>query len=215
MEKISKFKLRIKLLKYAKYGFFLAAIPSVVLVIFRCPYTVPFLACDLCAVLDCPSRHYRKPILVGLLGYVAVTKSDFCGRVCPLGTLHDIFTKIRLTISKKSFKISPELKLIFELLKYTIFAFVIVALLNGNPRFYTPIQAGNLLNSIWISIVAGGDAYLGRLLLVLGAISIGIILPRFWCRYACPYGTTIQLTKKGITKIKQHKCSNCGKHDTN
>ena len=88
------------------------------------------------------------------------------------------------------------MKVILDLLKWTVFLFVIVALINGNPRFYIPIHAGGLWDSIQLSLMAGGKAYYARLLLVLGAISLGLIIPRFWCRYVCPYGTTIQLTKK-------------------
>lgn len=213
-EKTTKSK-KLLFFNIVKYAFFLVAIPSVFLVIFRCPYTVPFLVCDLCPVLDCPSKNFRSVIFGSLIGYVALARVDFCGKVCPLGTLNDIFSKIKMKISKKPIKLPLEMKVIFDLLKYTIFIFVIIALINGNPRFYIPIHAGALIDSIQLSLVAGGKAYYARLLLILGSLVLGLMIPRFWCRYVCPFGTTIQLTKKGITKVKEHKCTKCGKHDTN
>ncbi|MBP2144089.1 hypothetical protein J2127_001259 [Methanococcus voltae] len=191
--------------KFIKYGIFLISIPSLAIIVFRCPYIVPFVVCDLCPVVDCPSRQLRKPVFVAILGYLAVTRVDFCGRVCPYGTLNDVLYKIRTKIFKGNFKTNKEYKIIFNMLKYLIFTFAIIALIMGDPRFYSPIRTGSLLNSIWITLISGNNAYYGRLYLILLGLVLSMIIARFWCRYMCPYGTGIQALKKLYRKIVSKK----------
>jgi polyferredoxin len=194
-----------------KYSIFVIAFPTLVIVILRCPYVIPFLACDLCPVVDCPSKYYRKPFIAFVIGYIVLFRKDFCAWVCPYGTLNDLVYKIRRKASKISIKIPLELKLSFNILKYVVFAFVVIALLNGNPRYYVPIHTSDLITSIKLAYLTGGDVYFARLYLILGALLLGFLIPRFWCRYLCPLGTTFQLIKKGFRRFK--KCSKCGGYD--
>ncbi|MCS3901310.1 4Fe-4S binding protein [Methanococcus voltae] len=187
--------------KLIKYGIFLVSIPSLAIIVFRCPYIVPFVVCDMCPVVDCPSRHLRKPVFALILGYLAITRVDFCGRVCPYGTLNDVLYKIRTKIFKGNFKTNKEYKIIFNVIKYLIFTFAVIALLMGDPRFYSPIRTGSLLNSIWITLISGNNAYYGRLYLILLGLVLSMIIARFWCRYMCPYGTGIQALKKLYRKV--------------
>ena len=209
-----KFKRILSLI--VKYGVFIVAIPTLAIVILRCPYVIPFLACDLCPVVDCPSKYYRKPFIAFVIGYIALFRKDFCAWICPYGTLNDIIYKIRRKISKKSLKIPLELKLTFNFLKYVVFVFAIIALLNGNPRYYIPIHTSSLITSIKLAFLTAGNAYYARLALILIGLILGILIPRFWCRFLCPYGTTFQLIKKAFRKVKtqiqkEHKCEKCSK----
>ena len=129
-----KFKRILSLI--AKYGVFIVAFPTLAIVILRCPYIVPFLACDMCPVVDCPSKYHRREFVAFAIGYIALFRKDFCGWVCPYGTLNDIIYKIRRKFSKNAYKIPLELKLSFNFLKYVVFFFIIIAILNGNPRYY-------------------------------------------------------------------------------
>ncbi|HIP34649.1 MAG TPA: 4Fe-4S binding protein [Methanothermococcus okinawensis] len=203
---------------FVKYGIFIGVIPTVIFVIFRCPYMIPFLACDMCPVVDCPSKYYRRPFVAFVIGYMFLFRKDFCSGVCPFGTLNDIIYKVKRKISKSVVKLPLELKLSFNFLRYTIFAFAIIAIINGNPRYYIPIHTGDLITSIELTLMTAGNEYYTRLLLVFGGLLLAILIPRFWCRFLCPYGTAIQLTKKGIKKTKNKlkcnsKCDKCGNHD--
>ena len=159
---------------------------------------------------------YHLPInmIIGtttiLIVYLLVGGRSYCAWVCPYGTLNDLVYKIRRKVSKISIKIPLELKLSFNILKYVVFAFVIIALLNGNPRYYVPIHTSDLVTSIKLAYLTGGDVYFARLYLILGALLLGVLIPRFWCRYLCPLGTTFQLIKKGFRRFK--KCSKCGNY---
>ena len=65
--------------------------------------------------------------------------------------------------------------------------------------------------------MTAGSAYYARLLLILVGLSLAIVVPRFWCRFLCPYGTAFQLIKKGVRKVKNEfkceKCSKCENYD--
>lgn len=221
-------EIKLKLKKWfptiMKYLFFIVSLETIVLVILRCPYVIPFLACDMCPVVDCPSKYYRKPFVAFIVGYMIIFRADFCSKICPYGSLNDILYKIRRKISKKPFKLSLETKTILNFLKYLFFICAIIAIIYGNPRYYVPLHTSDLITSLKLAYLAAGNAYFARLYVIVGALLLGLLLiPRFWCRYICPLGTGIQLTKKGIRKIRKIKtvngvkscgdCSKCGKND--
>ena len=83
-----------------KYGIFIVALETIILAIFRCPYILPFLACDMCPVVDCPSKYYRKPFVAFIVGYMIVFRKDFCSKICPFGTLNDLIYRVRRRFQK-------------------------------------------------------------------------------------------------------------------
>ncbi|MCS3921898.1 hypothetical protein M2325_000571 [Methanococcus voltae PS] len=200
-----------------RYLFFLAGISSVIFAIFRCIYVVPFIACDYCNHYECPLKYTRTPLLVGVLGYMAVFKADFCTKICPFGTLNHILFKIRMKISKKTYNLSKHktLKNIIMVLKYSIFLFAIIAASLSmrsyllNPYGKNRAIAGTYIYDIAVTAILQNARIA---LVILGLLGV-IFIARFWRRYLCPYGTGIETVKKGYKLCKS--CKSCKVKNTN
>ncbi len=208
--------------KIVKYGVLIISIETILLVLLRCPFALPFLACDLCPIVDCPSKYYRNYFVMFIVGYMAVFRKDFCSKICPVGTINDLLYKFRRIISKKTIKITPDLKTVLMFLKYSVFLFAILAIIYGNPRYYIPIHTSDLITSIKLSYLSANSPYFIRLYSLIIALLLGLIIYRFWCRFLCPLGTGITLTKKTFKNLKNininencKKCSKCGKNGNN
>lgn len=138
----------------------------------------------------------------------------FCGQICPLGTLQEIFGQIgRKKISKRIVHSSKQER-IFRLLKYLILiVFVIGTWATGVLiiRAFDPWVAYAHVFSLeeMFEFPVG----LGILLIsVIGALW----LDRFFCKYLCPFGAFLGLLSPvGIFGISRNKetCIDCKKCD--
>ncbi|MCS3901316.1 4Fe-4S binding protein [Methanococcus voltae] len=194
-----------------RYLLFLVGIPAVLFSIFRCIYVVPFIACDYCTFYDCPMKYARTPLLIGVLGYMAVFKVDFCAKICPFGTLNHILFKLRMKISKTTYSLSKHktLKNIIIGVKYAIFLFAIVAAsLSMRSYLLNPTGRNRAIAGTYIYDIAKTEILRNSriILVIIGLLGL-IFIARFWCRYLCPYGTGIETIKKSYKLCTS--CNSC------
>ena len=159
-----------------------------------------------------------------VLGIGILIPRGFCGYICPLGTLIDLFD---WTIGKrvKQFQIKGRGRWVH--LKYYLLAGVLVAALFGVllsgfvaaipvvTRGFTfvlaPLQLG--LARGWYQVPPMNAGHLLSVLLFLAVLVLGLFQPRFWCRYVCPTGALFSLgnlfARVGERKV-EGSCIDCG-----
>ena len=148
----------------------------------------------------------------------------FCGYVCPLGTLIDLFDwGIGRRI--KRFRVTTRgwwVHLRFYLLTGVLVAAVCGVLLSGfvaavalltRGMLYTlaPLQLGLLRG--WDHVPSMNVGQYVSIALFLGILGLGLLRPRFWCVYLCPSGALLSVASmlSPIGRKVQSTCTQCGR----
>lgn len=161
---------------------------------------------------------FMLPLLAALLwGRV------FCGTVCPLGAIQQIASPL------KASPLPPKVHRFLLILPLVVLSLTVVGALLGRCSFvceidpYTPIFfQGYLIVQKLSSLVTAQFAEHGFLLacgatawlMLAGALIIGWIIPRVFCRYLCPYGVllgVISLVALRKRQIDADACEGCKK----
>jgi len=148
----------------------------------------------------------------------------FCGYVCPLGTLIDIF----------DWAIGRRVKLLrdgtegwWTNLRYFILALTLISaafglllsgfvaaipvVTRGMVFIFGPLQLG--LTRDWYLVPPMNAGHLVSIALFLVILSLGLLRRRFWCRYICPTGAIFSLAN--FLRLTERKveatCVECGK----
>jgi polyferredoxin len=158
-------------------------------------------------------------LLVAVLLTALLTRSAFCGWVCPLGFLQDLFSSFRNFLNKRFPLFRQGIKTLtlkgarlafldryLRMVKYLVLIWAISgAAVYGEMvlRDYDPWSA--LINIAEFSFTPG--------LVVLGITLVAsFFVERPWCRYACPLGAVSGLLGKFsqvYLKREAHACKDC------
>lgn len=148
----------------------------------------------------------------------------FCGYICPLGTLIDLFD----TVVGKRFK-TPDLPTNgwWVHIKYYLLTAVLVSgimgiLISGYVAAIPVITRGLLFIGEPIqtaatrglhAVVPFNWGHLVSLLLFFGVLCLGLIQPRFWCKYVCPSGAVFSLANafRLTHRHVESSCIHCNK----
>lgn len=149
-------------------------------------------------------------LAIGILLTTILFRKGFCGYICPFGTVQELLGKIK----KK--KYNPKFHHDLTFVKYFILiAILIITAYTGVLVFrsYDPfatffhfgkglfweVETDALITNVIAFVITAG--------VLIGAVFID----RFFCRYLCPLGATMNLFAFfGFTKIKRdHTCINC------
>ncbi|MCF7918973.1 MAG: 4Fe-4S binding protein [Candidatus Cloacimonetes bacterium] len=135
---------------------------------------------------------YPGAIILGLVIFVLTMflGRQFCGTVCPFGTMQDLIFSLNKKASKRNYKAMIPVKThnALKYFKYLILLWVAVSAWLGINYIY--MQA--------CPVLALGHP---QNLTVLGATSlfiiivIGYFIERFWCLYLCPYGALLNISQ--------------------
>ena len=148
----------------------------------------------------------------------------FCGYVCPLGTMIDLFDwSIARRI--KRFRVKRRgwwINLRFYLLTGTLVAAVFGVLLSGFVAaipvvtrgmvyIFAPLQLGLLKG--WNLVPQMNTGQYISIVLFLAIFGLSLLRPRFWCAYLCPSGALFSLA--GVLRLTGRKveatCVECGR----
>ncbi|MCA9737739.1 MAG: 4Fe-4S binding protein [Gemmatimonadetes bacterium] len=145
------------------------------------------------------------PLLL-LVGFTLATTvlwgRVFCGYLCPFGALQDLLDRIVPQRFRRS--LSPALHRRALWIKYGVLALIVGSALSGSHR------------SLYPYFEPFGTVFFGTTSLTLIAIAAAFVLasaviPRFYCRYACPLGAALAvgsvLTLFRIPRVEQ--CTVC------
>ena len=148
----------------------------------------------------------------------------FCGYLCPLGTLIDLFDWA-LGKRVKRFRVPDDgwwVHIKYYLLAATLIASLCGVLVSGYVAaipvitrgmmfIFEPLQSGLLRGFYQVpALNAGHFLSIGLFLAVLG---LGFLRPRFWCRYVCPSGAVFSLGNllRASERKVESTCINCNK----
>lgn len=139
-----------------------------------------------------------------------IFRRSFCGLICPLGTLQELFGMLGKKLFGKRFHIIPSLDKPGRYIKYGVFvAFITLTYISGTLviRPYDPwatyqhLASKDLFNEFAIGFVV-------LVITFIGSMFVG----RVFCRYACPMGAFLGVIHKiGVFRIKRNDstCIHC------
>ena len=157
-----------------------------------------------------------------LLLVCTVVPRGFCGYVCPLGTLLDLFDWAlgrwvrRLRVGSDGWWVHLKYyllvaTLIAALLGVLLCGFVaaIPVLTRGMAFLLTPLQMG--FGRGWHQVAPIRLGNLVSIVLFLIVPALGLLRPRFWCKYVCPTGAVFSLANHfRLTQRKvESSCIGC------
>ncbi|RLD06609.1 MAG: hypothetical protein DRI32_02280 [Chloroflexi bacterium] len=162
-------------------------------------------------------------ILIGVLGVSLLSGRSFCGWMCPLGTLQDMFAgwarrlsggskrHIRGKRRKAKFPIElpPKVDKWARYLKYLILLVVLIASVQAiYPPLHKICPARAVFSFQLTPLLAS---------VLLTFIFTSMLIKRFWCKYLCPLGAALAIFNKIAplrVTIDNRKCTDCGRCDT-
>jgi MauM/NapG family ferredoxin protein len=144
-------------------------------------------------------------ISLGALGLALWRRRFFCGWLCPVGTVLDLFGHLKRFILKDWIP-GAHIQRWLNRLRWAIFGGVLGFVILGHtivlafdPLVLWPREVNRVINHLipW-SLLS---------LVILGFI----FFPRFWCRFLCPVGSGLSLVGRiRHTKAPSDSCVQCG-----
>ena len=159
-------------------------------------------------------------ILIAVLGLSFVAGRAFCGWVCPLGTLQDMFAAWARRLSGETnrrrgkqsqarfpLEVPPKIDKLLRYLKYLVLAIIVIV---SSFAAYPPLH--NICPALAIFSFKWNTPLLGVVLLVF--ILSSMLVKRFSCKYLCPLGAALAIFNK-VSPIhiatNSGKCTHCGR----
>ena len=159
-----------------------------------------------------------------MIAVCVVFPRGFCGYICPLGTLIDLFD---WAIGKRVTRFNVKHDGWWVHLKYYILLGTLVAAMfgvllsgfvaaipvitRGMLFVFGPLQMGFMRG--WHQVPPLNAGHFVSLVLFFGVLVMGFWRPRFWCRYVCPSGAVFSIFNFG--RVSERKveasCINCNK----
>jgi ferredoxin len=153
-----------------------------------------------------------------------VIPRGFCGYLCPLGTLIDLFDCSigqrvrRFRVPSDGWWVHIKYYLLLAVLISSLggvlisgYVAAIPVITRGLLFFAEPLQTGMLRGAHLIVPLHAG--HFVSLLLFAAVLCLGFLQPRFWCKYVCPSGALFSLGN--VFRVTERKvestCINCNK----
>lgn len=123
----------------------------------------------------------------------------FCGYICPMGLLNELFVKLRRKLKIKLFVIrgGSILDKVLRIVKYALLFLV----------FYMTLSSSELFCKNFDPYYAFATGFKGELTAWMACISIGVLflgsllVDMFWCKYICPLGAISNIFKYTIWSV--------------
>ncbi len=148
----------------------------------------------------------------------------FCGYLCPLGTMIDLFDWAigkrvkRFQVAGEGWWVHIKYYLLIGILICAVFGILVSGTFSAIPVITRgllfigePLQTG--LQRGWHLVPPMNTGHLVSILLFAGVLALGLLRPRFWCKYVCPSGAVFSVAN--IFRVSERKvetsCINCNK----
>ena len=148
----------------------------------------------------------------------------FCGYVCPMGTLIDLFDwgigrRIkRFRVQKRGWWVNLRFYLLTGICIVALFGVLLSGFVAAMPVFtrgmlyiFAPLQVGLLRG--WGDVPEMNIGQYISIFIFLVILGLGLLRPRFWCAYLCPSGALLSLASAfSLTGRKvENTCTECGR----
>jgi polyferredoxin len=153
---------------------------------------------------------------LGLLVGVLLAGGAFCGWICPLGALQDLLEGIRKRLRIPAIKVPARLDRWLTYGRYLVLVGILYATISTTRLWFSDYDPYRTIFSLgWIfepNLAEHWPAYL----VAVVTVGVALLVPRAWCRYACPLGGAISLLQRlSLFRIRRDTslCIDCGKCD--
>jgi len=153
-------------------------------------------------------------LLLATLIVAFIFRRSFCGNICPLGTLQELFARLGKKVFGKTLQVNSRIDKPARYLKYVaLIVFVLLTWKAGTMviRPYDPwVAYHHLLSSDLFA-----EFTIGFIVLVLSLIG-SLAYDRVFCKYLCPMGGFLALLYKfGWFRVRKNEttCIHCKKCD--
>ena len=172
------------------------------------------------------ARHVGVALLwmAGILAVCLIIPRGFCGYLCPLGSLVDIFDWLigrrmkRLRAKRRGWWVHLRYYLLAGVLASSAFGVLLAGYLSAIPVLnrafllgFGPLQLGLLKHWSMVRPLAW-TSYLA-LSMLPAVLLLGLFGGRFWCRYVCPTGALFSVAN--VLRLNERKvgssCTGCGR----
>ena len=160
----------------------------------------------------------------GILAACVLFPRGFCGYLCPLGTVIDLFDWAlgrRVTlfkVQKDGWWVNLKYYLLLAILIASVFGVLISGIFAAIPVLtrgfqfvLAPLQMGTMRGFYQVPAMNAG--HFVSIALFFGVLALGFFRPRFWCRYVCPTGAVFSVGN--LFRVSERKvedsCINCNK----
>ena len=153
-------------------------------------------------------------LLFTTIGTALVFRRAFCGNICPLGFLQELFGLGGKALFKRRFNLPGKADRALRYLKYLVlivFLGLAWKTLALAIRPFDPWVAYHHLGSDELI-----SQYLIGLIILAASLAGGLFTDRPFCRYLCPMGGFLAIpSKTGFTRVSRNSesCIDCGKCD--
>ncbi len=150
-------------------------------------------------------------LLFTSIGTALLFRRSFCGNICPLGFLQELFGLAGNRLLKKRFQLSGRLDQILRYLKYVVLVVFLALAWKTLSLAISPFDP-------WVAFhhIGSDDLFTKNLIgaiILFSSLGLGIFIDRPFCRYLCPMGGFLGIVSKiGFVRIKRNKesCIDCG-----
>lgn len=165
----------------------------------------------------------------GILFAAILIPRGFCGYICPLGTLIDLFDwaiagrvigkrKQSLRMVHDGWWVHIKYYLLAGTLLCSLFGVLVSGYVSAIPVLtrgmlflFEPMQTA--ASRGWHNVPPMNAGHWLSIVLFLGVLSLGFLKPRFWCKYVCPSGAVFSVGN--LFRISERKvessCIHCNK----
>lgn len=151
-------------------------------------------------------------LLFAVLGTVVLFRRSFCGNICPLGALQELFGTIGRKVFGKRLKVPEKADRILRYLKYLVLVFflgttILFGYLTIRPFdpwvTYHHLFTHELFSKYFIGFIVLSVTFIGS-----------FFVDRFFCKYLCPMGGFLgAINRIGVFRVRRNAetCIDCCK----
>lgn len=159
-----------------------------------------------------------------ILAACVLVPRGFCGYLCPLGTLIDLFDWLvgkrvtRFRVSGDGWWVHIKYYLLLSIIVAAFGGVLLSGIFSAIPVItrgllftLSPLQTGAATG--WHQMPPMNVGHLISIGLFFGVLSLGLLRPRFWCKYVCPSGAVFSLSNlfRATERKVESSCINCNK----
>ncbi len=152
--------------------------------------------------------HWSNLVLfAGVVLMTLVTKSTFCGWICPFGALQEWLGALgrRLGIPRR--QLPTRIDRVLRYFKYAVLVWATVGSATVGVMVFRDVDPYHAL------VEATAVGFGSSTVVLIGTLVASLFVDRPWCKYACPLGATLGLLGRlSLVKVERDAagCRDCG-----